>query len=1178
MKPSRSIVIFALGFFALAAQVVLFRGFLTAFEGSELGVGCFYGAWLTWVAVGAIAGRANSRVHARVLDRFELAVLAYLPAFGVQQFLISHSRTLAAVEAYELFPIEKMAALSFVVNAPVSLATGFLFTMACRWSVGGAALPVARVYVLETFGACVGGASVTAALVVGVSSQSVFLGAAAVLTLGLLGAAERPIVRYGPALLCALALALGWGDAWTRYQQVDRWTRLLPAENYQGSFTTAQGVYLYGTRERQFVVVSGSGVSEVFPGGEHAAEVAALHLAQKPNAKRVLVVGSEGLGLCAAFSSLPQMEHAVWLHYDAEFAQAFVRALPSGLSPPLERIEIPAAEVRAWLRTTPERFDLVLLSLPDVTTLVLNRYCTAEFFALAKSALAPGGVLSVRISGAANFVSGEMAYLGGSMLATIESVFANVVLKPGSETWLIASDGADLSTHARKLGERFSAIEGAARLYPPQNISALFPADRVVFQRDAYSRAIETAGKNVLVNTDAHPKALLFSLLAGLRRAGWGSLTDDLPIVLHVGLGILLCPILLYASLRAVYLIGAKRFVHRLSTFDGQFLVFSSGLIAMSLAIVMMFLYQVQFGSLFLHAGLIAAFFMLGSWFGSMTTERLLARGNREPAWLLPALIGALAALCAVTGVLPQIPVRAAFALLFLLCGACTGACFPLGAYRLQAAGKGAAASGAALEVADHAGGALGGAATGLFLIPMFGANAVLGLLAVVAASNIVHVLVRRDAARRGDWFDRAVRPAGYAMAGIALFFVAASNLAASAAGGRVEARVLAAAKTLAPGTELEARQATLPEGGVFTYYESRAPSGEIAGYIWNTAAIAKNVRGYGGPIVMAAYAEPNGVLRGFRIVDSRETPAYLDRLGLWTQRLFGRNLFAPAPFANVDAVSGATMTSRAILRALEESSRAFASIVLGRSGVNVPRSAAAPFPDRETICLAALLSAAVFVRYVPRKWVRRLFLTITVAVGGVWLNAQYAMQQTAALLSGHCIEMGLTGVLFLSVGVPLFVAIFGNVYCGYVCPFGALQELVGDLSPTRLWMPAPRKTVWRYARAVKYGLLVIFIVLFFLTRDYAVLRADPLIAVFSPTRGAATAACAAALLLLSLRYRRFWCRNLCPAGAFLSVLSGIALARKWIPQTRPAHCDQGVRRTNELDCLHCDRCRHETK
>ena len=133
MRITRSAVMIALGFFALVAQTVLFREYLTAFEGNELGVGGFFGSWLVWVALGAAAGRGDTRTHRVLLDRFPVLILAYLPAFLIQFYLTVHARSVAGVPAYELFPFARMFGLSLLANAPVSAVTGFLFTMGCRW-------------------------------------------------------------------------------------------------------------------------------------------------------------------------------------------------------------------------------------------------------------------------------------------------------------------------------------------------------------------------------------------------------------------------------------------------------------------------------------------------------------------------------------------------------------------------------------------------------------------------------------------------------------------------------------------------------------------------------------------------------------------------------------------------------------------------------------------------------------------------------------------------------------------------------------------------------------------------------------------------------------------------------------------------------------------------------------
>jgi polyferredoxin len=91
-------------------------------------------------------------------------------------------------------------------------------------------------------------------------------------------------------------------------------------------------------------------------------------------------------------------------------------------------------------------------------------------------------------------------------------------------------------------------------------------------------------------------------------------------------------------------------------------------------------------------------------------------------------------------------------------------------------------------------------------------------------------------------------------------------------------------------------------------------------------------------------------------------------------------------------------------------------------------------------------------------------------------------------------------------------------------------------------------------------------------------LRADPLTTVFSRLREPWVLLLAAATIVLSFFYRRFWCRNLCPVGAFLSLLNIKNPLGRWFAEPRPGHCDMGVRRADEADCLRCDRCRHAAK
>ena len=102
MKHRRAAVVFGLGFFALVAQTLLFRDFLTAFEGSELGVGSFFGSWLLWVGLGAVAGRVAAGRLPGLAERLELTAMLYLPAFLLQQSQNAHAREFPLTKSIRL--------------------------------------------------------------------------------------------------------------------------------------------------------------------------------------------------------------------------------------------------------------------------------------------------------------------------------------------------------------------------------------------------------------------------------------------------------------------------------------------------------------------------------------------------------------------------------------------------------------------------------------------------------------------------------------------------------------------------------------------------------------------------------------------------------------------------------------------------------------------------------------------------------------------------------------------------------------------------------------------------------------------------------------------------------------------------------------------------------------------
>lgn len=1179
MKFSRCFLIFCYGLFTIAAQTLLFREFITAFEGNDISVGLFFASWLFWIGAGALAAYRPSKIADQLLENIDLLFLAYIPAFVLELILIVQARQIAGVSSYTLLSIHQMVFLSLLVNAPVSIITGVFFPLACRWIKRDSIFPVSNVYILEAAGSFLGGIGSTVLLGLGVNSTTIFFLLVFIISLAVFAVRIKSGIKLALPFLIAvsvlLCLSAGIDKRLNHYFQTVKWTKLLPAEAMSGSFQTSQAEYLYGTYHGQWVVISHGSTCEALPDKAGNGRIAAIALSQKPDAKKILVIGS-GLSLCYELLSLPQIEQITWTHSDSQYAQKVDSFLPTQFKINDSRLSIPAGDIRSQLEKTKNLYDIAIINLPPATSSVLNRYFTVEFYERVKYSMSANGVIAVRITGGENIMGTELIDLGASTKRTLEKVFSHLILTPGDDTWFIASDSENLTGDPGILQGRFAKIKNAEAVFAPSALLSVYLPDRAAAATESYNSS--DLPQELLINTDSRPLASLYNLLLALKQSG-APITRTVKLLAITGVRAFLVPVFVFVILRFFY-IARARSRNYVSSFDSSFLVFSAGWLGIGTVIVLMYLYQTMFGSLYLHIGVISSLFMIGLTVGAALI-RYLPRHLHQRLFMV---IGVHAILLIAVAHLPAgFWTHQSFALIFFLCGLCAGAYFPIAAGQLADGSFETGLAGAKLEMADHIGASIGSLTTGLALVPVLGAKETIFVFLAIILANIPPALFRMlkkenvylSAAPASDF-----RRVGYILFGIAAFVIICSNLLAFESAHFIPSLPQYTAQMLAGQSRIEPVQtASSASARKISYFRVYETTENLSGYIFSTEDFAPDIRGFGGKINLAVYIDTTGKLINFHIIRSNETPSYLGMLTGWCQKLKGHQLLQPNPFGDIDTATGATISSTAISSAIETAGRKFAEEVLSQT---IPVSAAKKIspPDRSGLYLLIAVVSSLLVIYKGNFWSRLAVLVFNLVVGGFILNAQYSSEQVVTLLSGQINTLELSGVFLLTTGVLLLILFFGNIYCGYLCPFGAAQELLSYIIPDRFKKPSSYEKM-RKARFIKYIILFVGLMAFFLSRSRQTLVPDLLISAFNFHILSLRSAVFLIIILAavsSIFYRRFWCRYLCPAGAFLSLFNNLICTKRFIPAKSFAQCEFGLTAADHMDCIYCDRCRYQLK
>lgn len=158
---------------------------------------------------------------------------------------------------------------------------------------------------------------------------------------------------------------------------------------------------------------------------------------------------------------------------------------------------------------------------------------------------------------------------------------------------------------------------------------------------------------------------------------------------------------------------------------------------------------------------------------------------------------------------------------------------------------------------------------------------------------------------------------------------------------------------------------------------------------------------------------------------------------------------------------------------------------------------------------------------------------------------------------------------------------LWGRVYCGRICAYGAFTQLMDAVIPARLRIDIP-PAIEQRAGYVKYGILVAAVGYYLAAREIGFYPYIEPFWMFTFEASTVPWVMLGILLVATIFVRNLYCRFLCPLGAALGLLSSLTVfkIKRWSECSSCKLCEKtcewGAIRKRQIiksECVRCDDC-----
>ncbi|MCP2604679.1 fused MFS/spermidine synthase [Candidatus Aminicenantes bacterium AH-873-B07] len=567
------------------------REFVAHYYGNEITYGLILSFWLLWGGIGSLL--ANKIKYSFSVLTFFYYLLGFF--FPLLLIFLRYSRFIYKILPGEITGILPIFITSFLLTLLISFPLGTLFVLNVKFYKG----KIAFVYLMEALGSTAGGI-ITYFLLIPFFSNwngALIIIGFSILCLIFLEKGKRKIY---PFILIPFIVFLAFLDKPTQKHYWKPFNFIESKDTLYGKLSVIKTEEQLSLYDNGFLVYS-------YPDIISAEEAIHFALIQRPQAKSLLIIGG-GIGGAIAQALKYQNLKIEYVELDPQIIKFSMKYLPEKEKKYLEnkRVKIYFQDGRAFLKKVQKRYDAIILNLPEPSTAQINRFYTLEFLKLAREKLSPNGIFSFKVSSSENYINAPLQKFLSSLYFTMKKVFQNVEVVPGDTNIFLGSD-TSLILDYRELGERIEKLKLNNLWVNSYTLFSRLREERINF---LYERIKSGDAK---INLDLVPISYFYNSIL------WATHFKGIESKFLIFLSqisrfwLLDFPFIIFLIILFFILLKKTKFYSYL------FPIWLMGFTTISLELILIIAFQVNFGYVYQKIALLFSAFMFGLFCGALS-------------------------------------------------------------------------------------------------------------------------------------------------------------------------------------------------------------------------------------------------------------------------------------------------------------------------------------------------------------------------------------------------------------------------------------------------------------------------------------------------------------------------------------------------------------------------------